>query len=488
MLIRTLVLLLLTGCLYKKQDISVSFSNMPKSLSGLRKMRLLKGGSFVMGDGRTVRLSPFYMDEHPVTNRDFEVYVAEGGQPTSNWYDPNYRQRTQPVTGLSWYQAADYCNWRSLKEGFKPAYQKQNATDAWGYPIYALDTTSDGFRLPTEAQFEYAATCGEPKPYPWGQDFDGALANMDSEQGTLNGNWWRPASVESQYQSGCGLSGMSGNVWQWCNDWYGTDKQTNDPLGVEIGRTKAKRGGSWGSPNPEQLKTTARSFAIPSSHNFETGFRCVKPMGNKKLESEKITVIEKVSHQFWKPELPQQQSKDFDVYGDAFVSRLAAYISETYPEALFFQVDIDQQPKTNPQELAALLTNICRKHKINPAFLVGIMSAQSGFGSCSFPRWFNNPTAVNWQLSLAENPPQYNAQPLKQNQKFKDLSENFEAFCVLINKPIYKKAAQEGLQKVLETYVGVGAPTLEALLNKVYSDLLRVSFESGDCSALIYTK
>ncbi len=483
-----LMLMAIVGCLHREKPAPPSFANMPKELSGLKKMKLLPGGRFAIGDGRMVTLSPFYIDCQPVTYKDFEVYVSEGGEPSANWYDPTYRQLNNPVTGVSWYHAADFCNWRSLKEGLKPFYVQADGVDAWGYPLVVGDTSADGFRLPTEAQFEYAATCGKPRPYPWGEDFDPTKANFDDERGIQKGNWWRLASVESQYESECGIFGMSGNIWHWCHDWYGSSQDTLDPQGPAEGRTKAKRGGSWGSHDPERLKTTARSFGLPSGYNFETGFRCVRPLGNKRLSSGNILLLSKTEHTFWKPSLPQGDTKEFDVFGEVFEGRLARYFSENYPECLYFHIDIDQQPKLSPDELAHLVVSVSKKYNINPVWLTGIMCAQSGLASCSFPRWFNNPTAVNWQLSLSDQEPSYTAKPLIQNQKFKNLEDNFNAFCTLINKPFYRKAAQAGCKEVVKLYVGVEAPGIEASLDKTYMDLLRVRFSEGNCSDMIYKR
>jgi formylglycine-generating enzyme required for sulfatase activity len=177
-----------------------------------------------------------------------EIYSDTlGVDPASRieWTDTAFTVRDQrdlhPITGIRWFGALAYCNWASIRDGYEPCY---NLTTG------ACDFTCDGYRLPTEAEWEYAARGGQYNPYrmfPWGDDTnaDGSLANWPGSGdpyetgpypwttpvGFYNGQLhnkadfgWPGTRETHQTRSnanGYGLYDMSGNVWQWVNDWYG---------------------------------------------------------------------------------------------------------------------------------------------------------------------------------------------------------------------------------------------------------------------------
>jgi len=212
-------------------------------------MVYLQGGDFLMGDDsgktserpvHTVTLSPFYIDACEVTVRQYAVFLEETGRETPAFWHPELDRPDDPVVGVSWYDAAAYAAWA-------------------------------GKRLPTEAEWEFAARGGKPgTTFPWGDDPDRKHANFSSPG---------IAPVKRFEPNGYGIYDMAGNVWEWCSDWYDeTYYQVSpggNPKGPVTGAFKILRGGAWYS-NEEQVRTANRYYALPDSSSFHNGFRCVK--------------------------------------------------------------------------------------------------------------------------------------------------------------------------------------------------------------------
>jgi serine/threonine-protein kinase len=256
-------------------------------------MVFVPAGDFMMGSGagspgadrdefpqHPVTLDAFWLDQTEVTVGQFRSFVTQAEYETdaeregwgwwigdrelvelvgANWqrplgleYDP---QDDHPVMQVSWNDALAYCEWA-------------------------------GARLPTEAEWEYAARGTEGLLYPWGDDFDCTRANLDDEvevdyyivpggQGCDGYPFAAPVGSYPDGASWCNALDMAGNVWEWVADWYvdySPEEQTN-PTGLEMGSEKVFRGGGWFSAQ-QHARVTHRAYHTPDSRYFSTGFRC----------------------------------------------------------------------------------------------------------------------------------------------------------------------------------------------------------------------
>lgn len=448
----------LMGC--SNDASSPKSQNLPKTYQGLKKMALIA----------PVQDSPaFYVDVDPVTYQDFKAYVEAGGTIGAYWDEATYNIDDQPITGVNWYHAIDYCNWRSKQEGLSPAYIATGQVDNWGYPGWKLNPQANGYRLPSAAEFMRAARGGKPDiRYPWGNDFNPTLANFDNELGVKKGKWWRLAKVQELPLNNAGVRGMSGNIWHWCNDWYLPN------------RTKILKGGGWGSIDPAFLQIDYKTFSAPSNYNFDVGFRCVLPA--QSILAQDTTASKKIKHAFYHYQTSNyQQSTSIDYYSPAFAQRLAAFLGDYFPQSLYFLTVVDQQPKLTPLQMAQEIIAVTKAYQINPLFLTAIMVSESGLGSCSFPRWYNNPMAFHWQNKLmSRGLPVYNARPGWRNRKYKTLKEAYHAFCKGIRRDLYFRAARENLYDFHTVYVGYESDTWLYTIARVFKDVAGIRFEADE--------
>ncbi|MHC4084738.1 MAG: formylglycine-generating enzyme family protein [Planctomycetota bacterium] len=192
-----------------------------------------------------------------------------------------------PMVEVSWYGAAAYCNWRSQQEGYQECYN----LSTWD-----CDFSKKCYRLPTEAEWEYAARGGEHSPYyrfPWGNTInhnhanyfaDGSTYSYDTstcEYGCMHPDWFDgiypyTSVVGSFSPNGYGLYDMTGNVWDWCNDWfYDYDASPADnPQGPASGTERILRGGSWGA-DADFCRVSLRIGVRPFGRWSDFGFRIV---------------------------------------------------------------------------------------------------------------------------------------------------------------------------------------------------------------------
>jgi formylglycine-generating enzyme required for sulfatase activity len=235
-----------------------------------------------------VRVSAFAIGKHEVTNEEFERFdpahrAFRGG---NSWRD------REPVLHVSWVDAAKYCNWLSQQNGLTPVYSER-APDPTkpNEKAWMADLAADGFRLPTEAEWEYVATGrGEGRPYPWGQDapVPGVHGRFQLKAG-LGPRVPRPATedngavVVGSYPAGAsrdGVMDLAGNVGEWCSDWYepyAAEAQTDPCSQSKPGNYRVIRGGSWGWYGHSQ-RAADREF---NSQNYPGhayyGFRLALP-------------------------------------------------------------------------------------------------------------------------------------------------------------------------------------------------------------------
>jgi formylglycine-generating enzyme required for sulfatase activity len=233
-----------------------SFITPPPSPPG---MIFITGGTFQMGQTEVeepvhnVTVSSFWMDTTEVTQADYRKFM--GVNPAQHKGDS-----TLPVEKVSWFDAAGYCNARSKRDGLDTVYNLS---------IGEADLSKNGYRLPTEAQWEYACRAGSTTQFY----FDSA-AITDYTWSQLNSSETKP--VAKKIKNAFGLFDMCGNVIEWCNDRYGNydSVSVTDPAGPAEGSERVCRGGSYTSIPPD-LRSARRSSFGPAITYSALGFRVV---------------------------------------------------------------------------------------------------------------------------------------------------------------------------------------------------------------------
>jgi formylglycine-generating enzyme required for sulfatase activity len=206
----------------------------------------------------TVEIDAFWVDQTEVTNAQYALCVADGVCDESHLAgDADFNGDGYPVVGVSWHDANTYCEWT-------------------------------GARLPTEAEWEYAARGPESYIYPWRGDFHCSRGNFDDEtqvtdyivpggEGCDGHEKTAPVGSYPAGASWCGALDMAGNVWEWVADWYDSEfyehSPTRSPTGPSSGEYRGLRGGSWGNLQIN-ARCASRLWYHPDYWSVNWGFRC----------------------------------------------------------------------------------------------------------------------------------------------------------------------------------------------------------------------
>jgi len=251
------------------------------------EMILINGGTFMMGSPpdepghdntevlHQVNLSSFYIGKYEVTQAEYQEIMGENPS--------RFKGKNLPVEYVSWEDAILYCNRRSRKEGLTPFYEIEQIPGG-GTITTQNYATANGYRLPTEAQWEYAARAGTTTPFFTGDNITTDQANYRGNRPYNNnakGIYRRRTTVVGSFPPNpWGLYDMHGNVWELCNDHfranYPKDMQTDPVFLTKNGRNFVRRGGSW-EDSGEKARSAWRDY-IPQHFSLDTvGFRVVLP-------------------------------------------------------------------------------------------------------------------------------------------------------------------------------------------------------------------
>jgi formylglycine-generating enzyme required for sulfatase activity len=279
-----LLLFIMVGTILVSQDVAAQASMPPGFV-------YVQGGTYTMGDlepnedfrtretSRRVTVSSFAISTTHVTVREFRTFVEATGYKTTaeiekycwvrineqwvektdaSWKNPYHVQTDDcPVVFTSWYDAMAYCNWKSQVDGRTPVYSCEGETDLRKWPAgWNLDNNEDitadfsanGYRLPTDAEWEYAAKGGPAISRLSVKDIYAGSSDIDSVAWYAGNSGGRSRPVATKKPNALGLFDMSGNALQWCHDWNNSGNKAQDlvdPVGDEGPPFKILRGGSW---------------------------------------------------------------------------------------------------------------------------------------------------------------------------------------------------------------------------------------------------
>lgn len=257
-------------------------SDLPEGETMIDDFKLINGGTFTMGSPdnelereadeiqHSVTVSSFFMADKEVSQAEYQSVMNDN--PSEN------KGNNLPVTNITWYDAIRYCNALSEKAGLTPCYTIDGTAVTW-------DKSANGYRLPTEAEWEYAARANTTTPFSFGDYVNDSDANCynaygynnDASGSWVNGYLQHTVDVTDYNKNANGLYNMHGNAAEWVWDWYGeysTNAQTN-PTGSVSGNYKVVRGGGW-NDFPKHIRSAYRSAFPADVPLYSIGVRPVR--------------------------------------------------------------------------------------------------------------------------------------------------------------------------------------------------------------------
>lgn len=285
------------------QAATVSTESTSPEIAPPEEFVLISGGTFQMGSleseawrvedetAHTVTVSDYYISKFEVTQAEYQAIM---GKNPSAFTGDDF-----PVESIFWMDAIQYCNTRSAQEGLTPAYAVNGQNVSW-------DRSANGYRLPTEAEWEYACRAGTDTPFNtqtsisadeanyWGhypyliEDNYFSQGNLETKPGVYRQTTVVVGSFEP---NAWGIYDMHENVGEWVWDWYGAYEtgEQNDPTGPVSGTLRVNRGGGW-NDFAKNLRSAYRATLPPDSASFNIGLRLVRSAGagNGNVESSSV--------------------------------------------------------------------------------------------------------------------------------------------------------------------------------------------------------